>query len=660
MRKKMSDMRRTAVIFLLVQAGAAALLWVAVGKYALAAAAVLAVEAILVFLLLDRFENMTVEHFSGVEGMLNSASREAYLFGEVGMVFYDDEHIVTWMSDLFAERGINRVGRKVLVWLPEAEDLISGSSDKATVKLDDRVYEITRKEDEPVLYFRDVTETVEYRNLYDDGRAVVGMASLDNYEESTQYEDEAVVSAINVAVRTPLNEYCKEHGILVKRINNYRYLMVLNEKIFSELAADHFSVLNTVRRAAQKQDVSITLSMAFARGSDSYEELDEMVARLLDLAQSRGGDQVAVQKAGEDVKYFGGSSEATEKRSRVRVRVMAHTLREMIMRSSNVIILGHRNADFDCIGAAIGMASIVRALRKSSCIIARTGGIEEKLSQCMQDNMDILEEEVSFVTENEALNQLQENTLVIMVDHHNVRQSNGAKVLEQAKKVAVIDHHRRSTEMGVKPMFVYIEAGASSACELITELIPYISNRIEISPLDATIMLAGITIDTGHYRVRTGVRTFDAASALRRYGADPLQVDEYLKDSYEQFELKTNVLAMSQMYENGVIITPVKGTVMSRAMMSQAADTLLRIQNVEAVFVIADDLENETAISARSNGKVNVQVIMEAMKGGGHLTAAAMQRPRCSIDDVQKELLDVLGKYFMEANKDESNSESRR
>ena len=487
--------------------------------------------------------------------------------------------------------------------------------------------------------------------------SVVGMASLDNYEESTQYEDETVVSAINVAVRSPLTEYCKNHGIMVKRVNNYRYLLLLNEKIFNDLAADRFSILNTVRRAAQKQDVSITLSMAFARGTENYQELDDMVTRLMDLAQSRGGDQVAVQVAGEDVKYFGGSSEAAEKRSRVRVRVMAHTLRELISRSSNVIICGHKEADFDCIGSAIGMAKVAQALRRPAAIIARTGGIEEKLAQVMSDHKDELRQELNFVTESEALNQLQENTLVIMVDHHNVRQSNGARVLEQAKNVVIIDHHRRSSEMGVKPVLVYIEAGASSACELVTELIPYISNRAEITELEATIMLAGMTVDTGHFRVRTGARTYDAASTLRRYGADPLQVDEYLKDSYEQFAQKAAVMNMSERMDRGVVIAPVRGMILSRSMMSQAADNLLEIQGVEAAFVLANNTDGETAISARSAGRINVQRIMEKMQGGGHMTAAAMQRPRTDIDEVRKELIDTIEEYFREVQQNESNSE---
>ncbi|MBR2595462.1 MAG: DHH family phosphoesterase, partial [Solobacterium sp.] len=201
------------------------------------------------------------------------------------------------------------------------------------------------------------------------------------------------------------------------------------------------------------------------------------------------------------------------------------------------------------------------------------------------------------------------------------------------------------------------EAGASSACELVTELIPYISNRAEITELEATIMLAGMTVDTGHFRVRTGARTYDAASTLRRYGADPLQVDEYLKDSYEQFAQKAAVMNMSERMDRGVVIAPVRGMILSRSMMSQAADNLLEIQGVEAAFVLANNTDGETAISARSAGRINVQRIMEKMQGGGHMTAAAMQRPRTDIDEVRKELIDTIEEYFREVQQNESNSE---
>lgn len=658
MLQKMNKIKRFLILLVLLEIlGMVGLFWLGYDGWMIAACILLVVQAVMYAVLSERIDSFQDEQSIGVREILGNTAKDAYLYGGVGMVAYDDNHVITWMSDLFYTRGINRVGRKVLVWIPEAESLINGDSDTAEVKLDERTYKIVKKEDEPVLFFKDVTDQNNYQLAYEEERPVIGMASLDNYEESTQYEDESVVSSINVAVRTPLTEYCRDHGILVRRVNNYKYLLVLNEKIFSDLVADHFSILNKVRKAAMKQEVSITLSMAFAMGTENFGTLDEMVQNLMDLAQTRGGDQVAIQRVGEDVKYFGGSTEAIEKRSRVRVRVMAHSLRELITRSSNVIIVGHKEQDFDCMGAALGVATIAKGLHKNVCYIAKTGGIEEKLKAVYSAHKDELSETVTFVSDSEALNQLQDKTLVIMVDHHNIKQSNGAKVLEVAKNVAIIDHHRRSTEMGVKPIFLYIEAGASSACELITELLPYVSSQLEIPELESTIMLAGMTVDTRHFVVRTGARTYDAASALRRMGGDPVKVNEFLKDSYNEFSDKSMIMAMSKNYPHNVIITPVKGKIVSRSMISQCADSLLQIQNVNAVFVISNIDEDHTGISARSNGKVNVQVIMEAMHGGGHMTAAALQREKCNIDELEKELAQTLEGYFAEVDQDESNTE---
>ena len=229
--------------------------------------------------------------------------------------------------------------------------------------LEEHIYELRRKDDAQIIFFKDITEQNTYKEKYANEHIVVGMLSFDNYEESTQYLDETEVSAVNNAVRTPVNEYCAKYGILERRLNNHnRYLMVLNEKIYNDLVADHFSLLNKVRKAAQKMDVSITLSMAFARGSSDFREMDEMVSNLMDLATTRGGDQVAVQAVGGEVKYFGGSSEAAEKRSRVRVRVMSHALRDLMLNASNVIICGHKTADFDCIGSAICLSRMASAL----------------------------------------------------------------------------------------------------------------------------------------------------------------------------------------------------------------------------------------------------------------------------------------------------------
>ena len=253
MQQKMSKLKRIFLALLIIQVALLVVFRVFLQWNIILPAIIVAIEAVLLLIMTDRFEAYSEEQAIGVKELLGESAKDAYLYGELGLVSYDEDHVIDWMSELFEERGINRVGTKVLVWLPEAEQLINGGADVVTVQLDDRTYEITKKEDKPLLLFKDITDLNEYRLAYEEEKSVVGMASLDNYEESTQYEDEATVSAINVAVRTPLTEYCKEHGILVRRVNNYRYLLMLNEKIFSDLVADHFSILNTVRKAAQNR-----------------------------------------------------------------------------------------------------------------------------------------------------------------------------------------------------------------------------------------------------------------------------------------------------------------------------------------------------------------------------------------------------------------------
>lgn len=655
MLEKISKIKKIVAIAIVIQILLIAFIYFVLHKEILIPSLLLIIEAILAFYIIENYDNSFQEQAIGVKNALGATAEEAYLTGGIGLVMYDDDYVVTWMSELFDKIGINRIGAKILTWIPEADDLIAGKSDTSLVPLDDKVYEISRVENAQIIIFRDITELNKYKNMYDSEQVVVGLANFDNYEESTQYIDEAEASAINTALRTPLNEYFDNFGVVAKRLNNSSYLLLLNEGIFAKLMNDKFSILNKIRKAAQENDVIITLSMAFARGTGNMNELDAIAANLMDLAESRGGDQVAVQKVGEEVKYFGGSSEAAEKRSKVRVRVISHALRDLIMASSNVIICGHKDADFDCIGSALCLAEMVKALHKPVSIIAKTGGIEEKLAAAMKENEEALKETINFITENEALNQLQDNSLVIMTDHHNKNQSNGAKVLDEAKRVVVIDHHRRSTEMGVKPVLVYIEAAASSTCELVTEMLPYVSSKADLSEIEATFMLAGMIIDTQNWRVRTGSRTYEAASYLRQNGADPQIANQYLKDTFDEFSLKSLALANSERYSNGIIIAPVKDKVMTRSLMSQVADNLLNIQGVNAAFVIADT-DKETGISARSNGKINVQLIMEALGGGGHLTSAAMQRELMDIDELKEELIVAINNYFEEEAKDESNT----
>ncbi len=656
MQQKMSRIKQIVFVALAIQLAVIILLQLIFRINILPGILVLIVEALITVYLLDYFQSANEEESIGLEKYLGGSYAEAYLVGGVGMMNYDENYVITWQSELFKERGLDRIGSKLLTWLPEANDIISGETEKVSVTIDQYVYEVSKRENAPTIFFKDITLLNKYRGKYNEEHVVLGLASFDNYEESTMYADDADIANINATIRTPLNEYFQKFGVFLRRLNNNRYLLVLNEKIYREIAADRFSILNIVRKASQKAEVSITLSMAFAKGSSNFAELDETVTKLMDLAQTRGGDQVAIQVVGEDVKYFGGSTEAAEKRSRVRVRVMAHALRDLIQHSSNVIICGHKNADFDCIGSAICLSKMASAFNKPVSIIAKTGGIEEKLDAAMKGNEKELAEDITFVTEGEAINQLKDDTLVIMTDHHNILQSNGAKLLEMAERIVVIDHHRRSTDMGVKPILIYIEAGASSTCEILTEMIPFVSSKVDISELEATFMLAGMTIDTRKWRERTGVRTYDAASALRKLGADPQVAYDYLKDTYDEFVLKSAIMNASERYPDGIVIAAVENEKITRSIMSQVADSLLSIQDVKAAFVIAQDKSTGiNSISARSNGEINVQAIMEAMHGGGHMTAAATQRKDATVKELKEELINIIEQQKREAE-DESNS----
>ena len=656
MQQKMSRIKQVVFVALAIQLAVIILLQLIFKINILPGILVLIAESLIVVYLLDYFQSANEEESIGLEKYLGGSYADAYLVGGVGMMNYDENYVITWQSELFKERGLDRIGSKLLNWLPEANDIISGETEKVNVTIDQYVYEISKRENAPTIFFKDITLLDKYRGKYNEEHVVLGLASFDNYEESTMYADDADIANINATIRTPLNEYFQKFGVFLRRLNNNRYLLVLNERIYREIAADRFSILNIVRKASQKAEVSITLSMAFVKGSSNFAELDETVTKLMDLAQTRGGDQVAIQVVGEDVKYFGGSTEAAEKRSRVRVRVMAHALRDLIQHSSNVIICGHKNADFDCIGSAICLSKMASAFNKPVSIIARTGGIEEKLDAAMKENEKELAEDITFVTEGEAINQLKDDTLVIMTDHHNILQSNGAKLLEMAERIVVIDHHRRSTDMGVKPILIYIEAGASSTCEILTEMIPFVSSKVDISELEATFMLAGMTIDTRKWRERTGVRTYDAASALRKLGADPQVAYDYLKDTYDEFVLKSAIMNASERYPDGIVIAAVENEKITRSIMSQVADSLLSIQDVKAAFVIAQDKSTGiNSISARSNGEINVQAIMEAMHGGGHMTAAATQRKDATVKELKEELINIIEQQKKEAE-DESNS----
>jgi len=649
---------RTALLFTVEIVIALLLEFVFKVRYASFILIFVIVDAVYVAWLMYQYNQEATENYYSIKDLVTTNMSEAIHFGDVGIVTYNHEYLITWMSDLFTDREINYVGEKITMWLPDINQLFQNEVDRVTVEFEGYLYLVTRGEGEQVLYFKDITDYSLLQKNYKNEKVVIGMIHMDNYNETIQYEDEQKIALINTNVRQKVVDWCVHHKMMVRRVRSDRFMVVLNEAQYAHIAEENFSILHEVRNEATKLDVAITLSMAFARGTNDYLELDKMMNDLLELAQNRGGDQVAVKVYGENVKLFGGSSEAQEKRSRVRVRVMAKTIQDMIENSSKVFIVGHKEMDFDCLGAALGMSRIVSALHKEVYIALDERSIERKVEQAIYRINKKLVENHNFIPVEEVEEMIDKDTLVIAVDHHRMSLSSGAKIIEKASKTMVIDHHRRSSDDNIPAVLVYVETSASSTTELVTELLQYQYDKIELLEEEADVMFAGMLVDTNHFRTRSGSRTFEAAAQLRKMGADPANADDMLKDTYREFELRNEMLSYSErVYDNILVCAIDNDEIYNRTALSIAADDLLSIKDTKATFVIARIDAETVAISARSAGEVNVQTLMEKMGGGGHFTGAALQRKESSVKELEDELLDCLDEYLKEEKRTyESNS----
>lgn len=617
-------------------------------EYALAGFTFLVVNTVIMMQIFERQEQDNKKRSFSITRILGNDAKEAFGFGEIGIVTYDEQGVVTWMSDLCHERRLVETGKKVALLMPQIAPLIQGEVDSVEVEKKGRMYQVVRKQEALILFFKDITDLKLLQKQYSDESLVLGFINLDNFEEAIQYADEHKAASITGTIRQSVTDWSKEYNLVLRRYRNDRYMIITNEMNYRKIVNDKFKILDIIRRDAEKLDVAVTLSMSFARGTSDIMALDEMAFSALELAQSRGGDQVVYKKFGQDPKFFGGTTEAFEKRSRVRVRVMAQTIRDLIVESSNVIIFGHVNADFDSMGATLGMSAIASSYRKDVLVVT-SGGLEEKLSLAMEKHMDALITKHNFVSEEDALAQMDDNTLVIAVDHHILSQSSGKNIINASKKVVIIDHHRRGTDLIPNTILLYIEPSASSTSELVSELMIYQTSLVDVQAIEATFMFTGILIDTHRFRNHTGTRTFEAAANLKKLGADVLEADDLLKDNFTDYEMKATVSRQLQLLENGIVISALDDSrKIPRAILSQVAENLLAIKDIEAVFVVAVAPDNRVSISARSKGNVNVQVIMEVFQGGGHFSAAAAQIENKTVKEINEKLIETIRKYFSE------------
>ncbi|MDX1807689.1 MAG: DHH family phosphoesterase, partial [Paenisporosarcina sp.] len=496
-------------------------------------------------------------------------------------------------------------------------------------------------------YFFDITEQIEMESLYYADRTVLAVLYIDNYDELAQGMDDQTRSQLNSLVTSLINDWGAGQGIYVKRISSDKFLAVLNESILVELEKSKFSLLDDIREATSKLNLALTLSIGVGAGSASLVELGELAQSSLDLVLGRGGDQVAIKQPSGKVKFYGGKTNPVEKRTRVRARVISHALRDLIQDSDQVFVMGHKLPDMDAIGAAVGVRKMAEMNQINGYVVLDFDELDHSVTRLMDEIKSKPALFDRFISPEEALSKLTDKTLLVIVDTHKPSMVIDEKLLNKSEKVVVVDHHRRGEEFISNTLLVYMEPYASSTAELVTELLEYQPKHDKISMLEATAMLAGIIVDTKSFTLRTGARTFEAASYLRTHGADTVLVQRLLKEDIETYIERSKIVQTVEFFREGIAIGHgEEESTYSQVLIAQTADILLTMKGVSASFVVAKKNNGEVGISARSLGDINVQLIMERLGGGGHLTNAASQiqngNVQESIEQLKQAIVDIV------------------
>ncbi|MBO3652501.1 MULTISPECIES: DHH family phosphoesterase [Bacillus amyloliquefaciens group] len=591
------------------------------------------------------------DYISTLSYRLKKVGEEALMEMPIGIMLFNDQYYIEWanpfLSSCFNESTL--VGRSLYDTCEAVVPLIKQEVDSETITLNERKFKVVIKRDERLLYFFDVTEQIQIEKQYENERTVLAYIFLDNYDDVTQGLDDQTRSTMNSQVTSLLNAWAQEYGIFLKRTSSERFIAVLNEHILTELENAKFSILDEIREKTSVHTVSLTLSIGIGASVSSLKELGDLAQSSLDLALGRGGDQVAIKMPNGKVKFYGGKTNPMEKRTRVRARVISHALKEIVSESRNVIIMGHKFPDMDAVGAAIGILKVAQANGKEGYIVIDPNQIGSSVQRLIEEIKKYEELWSRFITPEEAMEISNDDTLLVVVDTHKPSLVMEERLVNKIEHIVVIDHHRRGEEFIKDPLLVYMEPYASSTAELVTELLEYQPKRLKINMIEATALLAGIIVDTKSFSLRTGSRTFDAASYLRAKGADTVLVQKVLKESVGSYIKRAKLIQHTSLYKEHIAIASLpenEEEYFDQVLIAQAADSLLSMSEVEASFAVARRDEHTVCISARSLGEVNVQIIMEALDGGGHLTNAATQLSGISVSEALVRLKEAIDEYF--------------
>lgn len=583
----------------------------------------------------------------------------------------DTEGRLLWANPLFMEATqIEKIHKKTISQiLPDiTKELLPVSVDKTSLSIvfHERNYRVelkrvqvgellptdTRRDNSEMMfavYLFDETELCRYIKENRDQKLIAGLVYIDNYEEALESIEEVRRSLLIALIDRKVSKYMQNIDAIVKKLEKDKYLVIFQQKYLSQLQATKFAILDEVRSINIGNELAVTLSIGLGVNAEGFGQAYDYARIAMDIALGRGGDQ-AVVKDGEQIYYYGGKTQGVEKSTRVKARVKAHALRELLETKDQVIIMGHKLPDVDCIGAGLGIYRLATTLNKKAHIVINeaTVSIRPVINNFIGNNQY---EEDLFLDSEQAMNMVDANTAVVVVDVNRPSYTECEELLSMTKAIVVLDHHRQTSETIENASLSYIEPYASSACEMIAEILQYIVDKPRLRPIEADAMYAGILVDTDNFVTKTGVRTFEAASYLKRSGADVVRVRKMFRANMDAYKQKIEGVRNSEVFldDFALSILPTEGVDSPTVIAAQVANELLDVDGVKASFVLTFT-NNQVYISARSIDEVNVQVVMEHLGGGGHATVAGAQLKDCSVEEGMEQLKALLTQLRQEGD----------
>lgn len=495
------------------------------------------------------------------------------------------------------------------------------------------------------IYLNDETEIVECRQEINNQKLVAGLIYLDNYDEALESVEEVRRSLLTALIDRKINKYIYSMNGIVKKLEKDKYFFVIKRQYVEKIQETRFSILEDVKTVNIGNEMAVTLSIGIGMDGDSYSQNYEFARTAIDMALGRGGDQ-AVVKSGSKIQYFGGKAQQVEKTTRVKARVKAHALRELMETKDRLFIMGHQRGDVDSFGASVGIYRIATALGKKAHIVVNdlTASVMPMKERFM-GNPDYPED--MFLNTDRAVELVDANTMLVVVDVNRPSITDAPELLKLVKTIVVLDHHRQSSEIIDNAVLSYVEPYASSACEMVAEVLQYIADGIKMKSAEADAMYAGIVIDTNYFTNQTGVRTFEAAAYLRRCGADITRVRKMFREDMAEFQAKAETIRNAEVYRNAFAISvcPAKGLTSPTVIGAQAANELLNINNIQASIVMTP-CDGTIFLSARSIEDINVQVMMEHLGGGGHRNVAGAQLTGMTVDEARDRIKEVISQML--------------